>query len=186
MVETWPSLRSVSRIRLRNPIVSDAEHIFKWRIQVKVRAHQPLNYASVDQIRTDLLRYAANDLNDFSQERFQWIIETTDWAEPIGWITMSVRSWEHQIAEIGYSISESYQGQGYGRESLDQLLQKIFLETTIYRIEAKCSVENFNSYKLLEKLGFRREGILAAYFNIRGKRVDHYLYSILKPDYRIT
>ncbi len=183
MVEIWSSLLPTSRIRLRNPIPSDAEHIFKWRLQSKVRAHQPLNYISVEQIRADLMRYSENNLTDYSCERFQWIVETTGWPEPIGWYTLSIRSWEHQIAEIGYSVSETYQGQGYGSESMDLLLKKIFLETSLYRIEAKCSVDNIASFKLLEKFGFRREGLLQAYFMIRGKRVDHYLYSLLRPQF---
>jgi ribosomal-protein-alanine N-acetyltransferase len=101
----------------------------------------------------------------------------------MGWMTLSIRTWEHQIGEIGYSLSEQFHGQGYGYEALQIMLQKVFFEAHLYRVEAKCSVENAASYKLLEKAGFKKEGVLREYFNIRGKRIDHYIYSFLRPEY---
>ncbi len=171
------------RVRLRNPVPEDAEVIFHWRSERMVQAHQPIVYLTVEQIRADIEKSTANDLPNYSRDRFQWIVERMSDGSPLGWITLSIRSWEHQIGEIGYSISEPFHGQGYGFEALKIMLHKAFLEAHLYRVEAKCSIENAASYKLLEKAGFRREGILRQYFNIRGKRFDHYIYSLLRPEY---
>jgi RimJ/RimL family protein N-acetyltransferase len=171
------------RVQLRNPIASDAELIFKWRNENALQEHQPLVYLSADIIRSDIEKTSNNDLPNYARERFQWIIERLSDAEPLGWMTLSIRTWEHQIGEIGYSISEMYHGQGYGYEALQIMLRKAFYEAHLYRVEAKCSVENAASYKLLEKAGFKKEGVLREYFNIRGKRYDHYIYSFLRSEY---
>jgi ribosomal-protein-alanine N-acetyltransferase len=171
------------RVRLRDPRLSDAEYVFRWRSEEFLKAHQPLIPLSVDQIRTDLEKTSHNDLPNYSRDRFQWIIERLEDAEPIGWITLSIRSWEHQIGEIGYSIAETHHGKGYGFEALRLMLRKAFYDGHLFRVEAKCSVDNVASYKLLEKAGFKREGILREYFNIRGKRFDHFFYSLLRTEY---
>ncbi len=175
--------RSEFRVRLRDPRLTDAEHVFRWRSEEFLKAHQPLIYLSPDQIRADLEKTLANELPNYGRERFQWIIERLSDARPLGWITLSIRSWEHQIGEIGYSLSEDHHGQGFGTEALKLILRKAFYEAHLYRVEAKCSVDNAASYKLLEKAGFRKEGILRGYFNIRGKRIDHYFYSLLRTEY---
>ncbi len=176
-------LAGFRRIRLRDPRPEDAQRIYRWRAERAAREHQPITPIPVDQLRLDLERTATNKLPDYSRDRFQWMIEQIMDRTPVGWITLSIRSWEHQIGEIGYTLSEDYQGRGYGTQAVEMVLDKSFFEAHLYRIEAKCSVHNRASAKLLEKTGFSREGIMRGYFNIRGERVDHYLYAILRTEY---
>lgn len=171
------------RVCLRDPLPSDAALIYNWRNESALQAHQPLVYLSPDHIQSDIERTSGNQLPNYARDRFQWIIERISDRAPMGWMTLSIRTWEHQIGEIGYSISEAYHGQGYGYEALQLMLRKVFYEAHLYRVEAKCSVENPASYKLLEKVGFTKEGVLREYFNIRGKRIDHFIYSFLRSEY---
>lgn len=177
------NLSPMFRVHLRDPLPADAALIFKWRNESALQAHQPLVYLTIDHIQSDIEKTSNNNLPNYTRDRFQWIIERSADLEPLGWMTLSIRTWEHQIGEIGYSISEAYHGQGYGYEALQLMLRKAFYEAHLYRIEAKCSVENPASYKLLEKVGFRKEGVLREYFNIRENRVDHFIYSVLRSEY---
>lgn len=181
--EHAPSQSESERLVLRDPYPEDAATMVMWRNEATVRAHQPLRMVTVDTIEQDLLRSQSNVLPDYNRERFQWIIEKTEDRIPIGWITLTIRSWEHEIGEIGYSIATVFQGRGYGTEAIRLVLKKIFYEARLYRVEAKCSVENMASSRLLERLGFHREGIMREYFDIQGRRVDHYLYSLLRHEY---
>lgn len=171
------------RIILRDPKPEDAVLLWQWRREESLKAHQPFVHLTVDQLRTDIEKNRNNDLPNFSRDRFQWMIERRDTGDAIGWVTVSIRSWEHLISEIGYSLTGTEQGLGYGTEAVGLILSKLFCDAHMYRVEAKCSVFNVASYRLLEKMGFQKEGILRGYFSIQGARVDHYLYSLLRQEY---
>ena len=64
-----------------------------------------------------------------------------------------------------------------------QLLDDLYHNTLLERIEARCAVENIGSQRVLEKTGFEREGRLRGYFKLRGQRIDNYLYALLRDDY---
>ena len=66
---------------------------------------------------------------------------------------------EFDALEMGYVFNREFWGFGYARESCRALMQKAFSEG-IHRIYAECDLENENSWKLLEWLGFVREGHL--------------------------
>jgi RimJ/RimL family protein N-acetyltransferase len=67
--------------------------------------------------------------------------------------------------------------------ALDQLLAELFGQTAIERLEARCSVDNLASQRVLEKVGFVREGLLRGYFELQGRRVDNFLYALLRSEY---
>jgi ribosomal-protein-alanine N-acetyltransferase len=119
-------------------------------------------------------------------EKFQWIVEVE--GDPAGWITLVVSNWEHGLAEVGYALSTLYQSRGLMTDAVNQLLGDLFANTLLERVEARCAIENTGSQRVLEKNGFEREGLLKGYFKLRGKRVDNYLYALLREDYysRVT
>ena len=69
-------------------------------------------------------------------------------------------------------------------KALNLLLKDLFARTTLRRIEAHCAIQNEGSIKVLERLGFQREGLLRDYFVLDGQTVDNYLYAILRRDPR--
>ncbi|MEE2778331.1 MAG: GNAT family protein [Acidobacteriota bacterium] len=168
-------------VHLRPARVSDAALFRDWRAEPSVRRHQPLRDIAVSQIRADVAAQNIDDLYRSRGERFQWVIELR--STPVGWITLVVANWEHGLCEMGFALSSPYQGQGLMVQALALLLPEIFLHTSLYRVEARCSVENYGSRRVLEKSGFQREGELRGYFMLDDRRVDHYLYSILRDDW---
>jgi len=114
-------------------------------------------------------------------DKYQWVIEADN--EPAGWMTLVVINWEHGLAEVGYALSHEFQGRGLMPVALNQLLADLFLNTTLERIEARCAIGNVPSQKVLERVGFTREGRLRAYFKLRGERIDNYIYAILRRDF---
>ncbi len=73
-----------------------------------------------------------------------------------------VSNWEHGLAEVGYALSTLYQNRGVMSEALALLLEDLFHNTLLERLEARCAVENIGSQRVLEKTGFEREGRLRA------------------------
>jgi len=159
----------------------DAQLLARWRAEPSVGRHQPLQDASVADLRTDLARQRPEEIFRGRGVRFQWIVSAD--GEPVGWITLAVTSWDHGLAEIGYALTTPAQGRGIQTQALQQLLADLFLETPLQRIEARCAIDNVASQRVLEKVGFVREGLLRAYFFLAGRRVDNFLYAILRSDF---
>ncbi|HEX5760301.1 MAG TPA: GNAT family N-acetyltransferase [Thermoanaerobaculia bacterium] len=171
--------RAGLEVSLRPASPRDAELLRLWRAEPSVRRHQPLNDLPVSQLRADVASQRIADLYRGRGEKFQWIVQVD--GQAAGWITLVVSNWEHGLAEVGYALSTPFQGRGAMTEALRQLLENLFASTVLERVEARCAVENLASQRVLEKNGFRREGLLVGYFKLRGRRVDNYLYARL-PD----
>ncbi len=169
------------RVTVRPARAQDAARLRMWRGEPSVRQHQPLREVSLAQLRADLAAATVADLYRARGDRFVWIVEAGP--DPCGWITLVVTNWDHGLAEIGYALSTDFQNRGIMAQALTLLLPDLFLRTPLERIEARCSVDNVGSRKVLEKLGFTDEGTLRAYFRLRGKRIDHALYALLRIDY---
>ncbi|MGI6739803.1 MAG: GNAT family N-acetyltransferase [Christensenellales bacterium] len=101
----------------------------------------------------------------------------------IGTIGISGYSKRDSSAEIGYSLSPEYWGQGYGTEALKSIIDYSFNTLKLNRIEAKSDTRNIASVKLLEKCGFKREGHMHKGMFMKGEYVDLYLYGLLAEDY---
>ena len=166
--------------RFRPARTGDAPLLLHWRNEPSVRRHQPLVPASLEKIRAELRSQRHDDLRQGRGPRFQWVIEVED--RPAGWITLAVTNWPHGLCEVGYALSTPYQGKGLMAGILTDFCRDLFRRTRLQRIEARCSVENSASWKILEKAGFQREGRLRSYFELAGVRVDNYLYSFLRTD----
>jgi RimJ/RimL family protein N-acetyltransferase len=174
-----PSPRPL-RIALRPALPADAPLLFRWRGEPTVRLHQPLAEASLAELRTDLARQRTEELYRGRGDRFQWIVLAE--GDPVGWVTLAIANWDHGIAEVGYALTTAWQGRGVMPVALTQLLAELFAETPLARIEARCSVGNVASQRVLERVGFVREGLLRSYFLLGDRRIDNWLYAVLHRD----
>jgi ribosomal-protein-alanine N-acetyltransferase len=167
-------------LRLRPAVPADAELLRGWRDEWTVRRFQPLHDLSISQLRSDVSSQRMRDLYRGRGDKFQWIVEED--RQPAGWITLVVSNWEHGLAEVGYALATEHQGRGLMSRALVLLLSDLFANTRIERVEARCAIDNLPSQRVLEKVGFEREGRLRSYFKLHGRRVDNWLYSILKGE----
>ncbi len=102
---------------------------------------------------------------------------------PIGGITVSnIRYGVSRNCNIGYWMSEEFSGKGYMKLTVKAVARHIFNDLKLCRIEAACLPNNERSFKLLESIGFEREGHMRKYLEINGVRHDHILYSLLNTD----
>jgi len=86
-----------------------------------------------------------------------------------------------QACNLGYQIAASRQGQGLMSEALRASNAYMFDERKLHRIMANYRPENYRSARLLQRLGFRREGIAADYLFIDGAWRDHILTALVNP-----
>jgi len=87
------------------------------------------------------------------------------------------------LLEIGYALLPAERGKGYCTEATQLVLDYLFLSKDIPRIQAATHVGNAASRKVLEKAGFKREGILRKATRSRGEWADLVIYSILRDEW---
>lgn len=88
-----------------------------------------------------------------------------------------------QACYLGYHIDEAHQGQGLMQEGLEAGIGYMFDVQNLHRIMANYIPGNERSARLLERLGFEREGYARAYLNIAGRWQDHVLTALVNPGF---
>ena len=108
-----------------------------------------------------------------------------DDSQLVGAITLdNIRRGPAQAGTVGYWIGQPFARHGYMREALRALVHHAFTELDLSRIEAACLPENAASRAVLEKTGFKYEGVAQSYLQINGRWRNHVLYANLRGDRR--
>lgn len=103
----------------------------------------------------------------------------------VGAITLdNIRRGPAQAGTLGYWTGLAYARQGYMREAIGAVVHYAFSQLDLSRIEAACLPENAASRGLLEKSGFKYEGVAQSYLQINGRWRTHVLYASLRSDRR--
>jgi ribosomal-protein-alanine N-acetyltransferase len=103
----------------------------------------------------------------------------------VGAVTLdNIRRGPAQSGTLGYWIGAPFARRGYMREALLAVVHHAFQRLDISRIEAACLPENRASRGLLEKCGFKYEGVAQSYLQINGRWRTHVLYAALRSDRR--
>jgi ribosomal-protein-alanine N-acetyltransferase len=109
----------------------------------------------------------------------------TDDRSLLGAITLDhVRRGPAQAGTLGYWIGAPHSRQGYMREAIAGIVQFAFTTLDLSRVEAACLPENAASRGVLEKCGFKYEGVAQSYLQINGRWRNHVLYANLRSDRR--
>jgi ribosomal-protein-alanine N-acetyltransferase len=87
-------------------------------------------------------------------------------------------------AEIGYVLGSRGWGQGYMHEALSALLDYAFTELGLNRIEADTDPRNARSTRLLERLGFSKEGLFRERCIVDGEVSDSAMFGLLRREWR--
>ena len=83
-----------------------------------------------------------------------------------------------QNAYMGYYIDQQHNGKGYATAAVSLCVSKAFDEIGLHRVEAGVMPRNIRSIRVLEKAGFRQEGLATTYLKINGVWEDHIIFAI--------
>ncbi|WP_433161866.1 GNAT family N-acetyltransferase [Kribbella sp. CA-247076] len=86
-------------------------------------------------------------------------------------------------AELGFTVAPAFQGRGYATEAVRGLLDHLFDDWELHRVSAECDARNTASARLLERVGFHREGLRVANSWFKGEWTDDLLFGLLRTDY---
>jgi [ribosomal protein S5]-alanine N-acetyltransferase len=183
--ERFPTLET-ERLRLREIMLNDAGGVFRIRSDYQVtRLNTGAAYTHIDQavalIESLQLGYRAGD-------ELRWGIVYKD-APPqdedavIGMVGFNYWNRRDHRASIGYDLARAYWGKGFMPEALRAILRFGFEQMALNRIEADCSEDNTASIRVLEKLGFVREGIQREQYFDEGGYHNLWLFSLLRREW---
>ncbi|MEZ5962320.1 MAG: GNAT family protein [Planctomycetota bacterium] len=166
-----------TRLVLRRFEASDTEEAVAQqrdpRIRRWVRAIEPLEV-----VRAKVARFG----DPWHGEDGEWLaIVVSRREEPgmIGLFAVRIESAADGIVEIGYTMRVDVQRRGYALEAARHLLAWLLDEVGVRKVVARCASPNVASYRLLEKLGMRREGVLREHCVLDGTLCDELLYGLL-------
>jgi len=123
----------------------------------------------IDEIRTDIEH----------EQILKWGIALE--GRLIGSVTLFHVNLTHRRAELGYALGRPYWRQGYMQETLQVVLNYAFEVLSLHRIEADVDPRNAASMRVLERLGFQREGYLRERWQVNGEIQDAIFYGLLRP-----
>lgn len=101
----------------------------------------------------------------------------------IGSIGLRMKDGGNHTADFGYVLHRKYWSQGYMTESARAVLDAAFKQLKLHRVWAACDTRNHASYRVMERLGMRREGAFVKNAMEKGEWRDTYLYAILAEEW---
>src|SRR6185312_7043843 len=109
-----------------------------------------------------------------------WAVSLTPEGTAIGSCDLSDIDRHHARAEIGFLFNRSHWRNGYAREAMDAAMQYGFDDLNLRRLWARFHIGNMASQRLLERLGFSREGTLRGHIVREGLRRDCEIYGRMR------
>jgi RimJ/RimL family protein N-acetyltransferase len=116
-------------------------------------------------------------------ELFQWGIALADTDRVIGTVTLAWIEREHRRADVGFALAKSAWGKGYATEAVTRLIQYAFDDMELHRLGADVDPRNEPSLRLLERLGFQREGLLRERYHLGDEIQDSVIMGLLRREW---
>jgi RimJ/RimL family protein N-acetyltransferase len=173
------------RLLIRPVKVSDLEPVYAYRNDPEVARYQGWD---VPYPREKVVRWV-NDPDRVVPakpgDRLKAALEHKATGEMIGDAGFILSKDDARQARIWYTLARAHWHQGYATEALQRLLGLLFGELNLHRVTAETYVPNEPSWRLLERLGFRREAHLVESTWFKGAYESEYHYAMLKEEWEV-
>ena len=156
------------------------DQMYEWRNQPST-----LNFNPVEPISNEdfgkRCESVTSDLSLFGEhDRYRWCLQLD--GDLIGHLGFTP-NYKSKTAEIGYAINEALHGRGLATRAVRALSNKIFNETDIRKLTAGIHEKNVASLRVVEKVGFQREGVLRQQFLLQGIPADEIVFGLLRSEW---
>jgi RimJ/RimL family protein N-acetyltransferase len=171
----------LQRVLLRRFTDDDLPIFLAYRNDPEVARYQSWETTSEAEAR-DFIQEQKHAQPGIPGAWFQIAIELEETSELIGDCALKIFADARQ-AELGFTLSQAYQGRGLAFEAVSGVLDYVFKTLQLHRVIAITDCENAASIALLARLGMRREGHFIQNTWFKGKWGDEYLYAILEGEW---
>ncbi len=173
--------------------------ILTERLALSLMTLPDLNNFNLLQTDVELMKYIGPILSDeqiktkfidrirpFNEEEGHWVtlnIHDKISNEFIGSIGFKLDSITEQRFEIGYLVLPQFGGKGYITEAGIAIVDFLLHNVGLKKITAHCTTINIGSWKVMEKIGFHREGELKSDIFLNNIWYDSYAYGLINPHF---
>jgi ribosomal-protein-alanine N-acetyltransferase len=166
---------------LRKPNILDAEAIYKISNDLAVMKYYGMSaYHSINEAKREIVWFQKIYRNN---NGIRWVISVKDRSEYIGDIGLHNYFQKHNRAEIGFKLKREYWRKGIMKDTIAFVNQYGFQNLKLNRIEAVVDPRNIPCLKILEKSGYKQEGLLRQYELEEQGYVDLIMLSLLYGDW---
>jgi ribosomal-protein-alanine N-acetyltransferase len=169
-------LRRYTRDDIPDVLGLAADPSFAWLISKNIPA-----------TKEDIRKYIDLQISyqPFEKDKvFELAIERKEDGKVIGLLGMIRRDPEQ--GEVGWGLGVEYRGQGYATEAARAMMEYGFHSLGLHRIHADTNSNNLRSWRIMERLGMKREAVLRDSVYEEGKWLDRYVYGMLADEWRDT
>ncbi|MDI1324195.1 MAG: GNAT family protein [Algoriphagus sp.] len=179
MLSNFPELKTerLDLIQIRQSHLDDFFNLFKDERVAKFYNIIPFNEKKEAQLYLDLFEFRFK-----RKTGIRWGIALKGEESIIGTIGFNNFQKNHS-GNLGFDLQFEYWNKGLISEALKEIIKYGFQQLEINRMEADVQLGNIGSEKVLEKLGFRKEGILRDWMYWNGNHYDMTMFSLLKRDF---
>ena len=172
------------RLRLRPFSRGDVDAVFSYRQRADVARYLfdgPMSYESVTEVVQH--RIGQHKLADEGDKVFL-AVELIASQQVVGEVSLVLRDAPSRQAEIGYIFHPEFHGRGYATEAAGVLLQMGYEGAGVHRIYARCATANTASWRVMERLGMRREAHFREHAFVKGAWDEEFVYALLEDEWR--
>lgn len=173
--EKFPELET-ERLILTQVKMEDADIIFKGNSTESLLKYIPRELFTTMEEAEKKVEYYLNGFEEKSVLMFKFCLKET--GKPVGYGGLFNITQPANKGELGYIIFEEHWGKGYATEGSEKLVEFGMNELQLNKIFALIDPQNIGSQKVVEKLGFEKEGLLKQNDFAKGKYFDIIYYAL--------
>jgi [ribosomal protein S5]-alanine N-acetyltransferase len=176
-----PTLHT-ARLRLRPVTTSDADALFAMHSSAHVLRYWDAPPWSERERAERFIENCRKSAQEGTGVRP--VIERASDGVFVGWCGVTGWNQVYRSASLGYCLDDAAWGHGYATEAVGALLQWAFDTLDLNRVQAEADTRNAASGRVLEKLGFQREGTLREDCIVNGEVSDSWVFGLLRREWR--
>ena len=176
-----PPKFETKRLIIRPIKPEDAKSIFKWASKEKVvnlLTWPP--YETVEGVESFILKRIKEHYEKNIWDPLAITFKGSD--DVIGFVGAFLASEKAKCLEIGYVLDDVHWGKEIMAEAVYELVNQLFEKTDVHRIQVHTKDNNLNSKRVIEKLGFIKEGTVRDGAYVKGEFWTTHIYSLLRGE----
>lgn len=172
------------RLTLRRFEPTDAEAAAAYQGLAEVARYCMWEPRSLERVRELIPRWIAMDGQGQDSEGLQYAVILKASGALIGDVVLMLEDRAARQGQIGYVMNPAFQGQGYTTEAARAVMAIGFDAVGLHRISARCDARNAGSWRVMEKLGMRREAHFREHAIFKGEWDQEFVYAMLEDEWR--